>query len=279
MSVCVVFEWEQPGLFEFQQVLIAREGRTGDGRGRLTVLRGTDVPENWFTAWSAQTIGADIEPSSDTGTNRTSFGLELSIQSLFTTSSLGVGVTGTPREQLSVVGPVTYAARNTDFVLTCGERDSQYLSYAEENHALGMCGISDGLVDTPLLSVTPKATGAEERADTTGSGFLRAAPAVTVVGVVCDFDRNSLMFYVDDQVVQNTRISYDPRGNPKVDDNELGKPRPFEWLIPKQNADLRECRVYLTLWHAELIAAEFVEWSPPPPPPLLPPSLSSTDNI
>ncbi len=112
---------------------------------------------------------------------------------------------------------------------------------------------------TPLLSTAPKPTTNEERAE--AFEFLYSALAVTTVGVVCDFTRNSLTFYVNDEIIHTTRIAFHA-GKWK---ESTAKPQPFEWLIPKEKANLRACRVYLALWCAHL-NAEFVEWTPPTPP-------------
>ncbi len=140
--------------------------------------------------------------------------------------------------------------------------------------AMGMCGVSGGALQTPLLSLAPKRSSVAEQEDRTGSGFLSADPAssfVTVIGIVCDFDRNALMFYVDDQVVHTTRLEFVRLiSTMGVKADDTARVDPFRWTLPRASADLRECRVYLATWQA-YVTAEFVEWTPPP-------AAASTDN-
>ncbi len=261
-----MFEWEQPEAVDSQHPLIAKEGKTsgsggGTGTGLLTVLDATGETDvvGWFAAWSARTIGADLDPSAE----RTWFAVQFTyFRKLSESAMVSIGVTSAPRDKLSVIGAARYGTNDTEFVLSTGPRRNFDLYAFRSARSIGMAGFSNGTAVTPLLSLTPRATAVEERRDPTGSGFLCPPPAIMVVGVVCDLARNSLVFYVNDRIVQTTRIALNPRDKSppaKADPS----PSPFEWTLcePQQ---LRECRVYLTMWNAYL-KAEFIEWTPPPP--------------
>ncbi len=86
--VCsVVFEWEQPEPTESgdRPLIVKAGGGYGAGAGAgagggagggdlLTVLDAQELTAEWYTAWSARAIGADLEPSVD----RTWFGIRIS---------------------------------------------------------------------------------------------------------------------------------------------------------------------------------------------------------
>ncbi len=286
-SCLVVFEWEdvdqssapQPNWWDTDPppgppVYLVRKDELLDLWTILDARTDREVVE-WYAAWSRTTLGgSDFESHrASTGTTNTtrrrSFGIRISTESSSMLSGLSIGVTAASRDQLKLIAAPTWGCAKTDFVLTSSMRHNFSLSWFDVGIP-GMCGLSNGRRETPLLSVAPKPTAAQEKADATGSGFLKAAPAIVTVGVVCDFDRNSLIFYVDDQVVQNTRLSFSDNSLIIMDDSNAGAPNPFEWLIPNAAADLRACRVYLVMWLPKF-TAEFVHWTPPPPPPSPPP--------
>ncbi len=246
-----------------------------------------------------RTIGADIDPHTSGGggggggggvnnntNNRTCFAIRISdVRKKTDSAMISIGVTSAARDQLSVIGPAQYGTRDTEFVLSSTLR-SHYKWYFKREKvpgAIGMCGTTNGSLVTPLLSTAPKPTAEDETRDPTGSGFVRTAPAITVVGVVCDLARNSLMFYVNDQIVQTTRIALDSdafsgsgsgNGNGGGAKSTAAAAVPFEWTL-RASQQLRDCRVYLAIWSVYL-KAEFIDWSPPPPPPPPPPSSLSS---
>ncbi len=125
-------------------------------------------------------------------------------------------------------------------------------------------GMWAGAETGPLLSTDPKPTIDQEKSNPVGSGFLCEDVAAVTVGVVCDFARNTLTFYLDDKPVRYTLIP-DPNGKVK------SKPfEPFVWSIPP-TSKLSQCCVYFAVADSG-VRAEFVHWTPPPPPPPPPPT-------
>ncbi len=203
-----------------------------------------------------------------------------------------IGLSATPNLPREA-NPV-YGSSESTWTVVGAESISAFQSVGDLQPLKGgrfMVAISHSAMRSDVLSTLSVSSSPELKDLSPGAQFqqIQRHPNAgfatgTTVGVVCDLSRNSIVWYVDDQIVRSTQIVLPSNLQSKVAeriDSKAGGGEAFVWhpvnYETAQPVNVSNLFPYICTFGAPVIVKMANSWIPPPlPPPPPPPPATGT---